>query len=483
MSGRFCQWLPVVFGVVVASEATAAGFWNLDQGVSSYGRGGTNIAAPRDPIAIYTNPAALPGVDGLQFLLQADVIFDMRSFERADDDIDFNDDGVGDGERSYDEVSNEFTPLPPSPGLFVTCNLGSLGLEQLTVGAAAFGPTRAYTDFPSDGAQRYSEISNHPLQIHYTLAAGYELPWAGIRLGASLYLLTQVFDTDLALSTAFLLGGEPEDTDWDAIVSVRATDHLIPVPTFALSAEPVDGLILAATFRWPWDVEADGTADVTLGRRLGRTLPASGEPFARVTGEEVIGYLSMPAMLRAAALYRDPDGRFEAEIALVWEGWGRNQQIVFEPLDVEVTIPSIADPETGVPPFSIALDDIVVDTRYRDTYSLRAGGELRLMEWALARAGFYYERAAVGTGRLSMGTMDLDKIGITAGGRVDLPLGLWVDLALGYVQWITKEVTNSKVLIKDPLVVPPEDRWPIANGTYRNRQVAALVGVGGQLDI
>lgn len=484
MSRAFCQWLPVVVGILVAIEANAAGFWNLDQGVSSYARGGTNIAAPQDPLAIYTNPAALPGVKGLQFLIEADMPFDMRTFERAPDSIDFDGDGVGDFDRTYEKVENEFVPFPPSPGVFVTYNFASLGLEDLTVGAAAFGPPRAHSEFPEDGAQRYSQISNYPLQIHYTLAAGYELPWAGIRLGASLYMLSQIFDTTLALSTSFdrplPIALEPEDTDYDAIVHAKASDHLIPVPTFALSAEPVDGFIIAATFRLPWDVEAEGTAEVTLGKRLGREI--AGVPFAQVTGEDLIGYLNMPAVLRVAAMYRDPEDRFDAELAFVWEGWSRNEQIVFDPLDIAVTIPSINDPNTGEP-INIALDDIVIDTRYRDTYSIRAGGKYRLAEIVLLRAGVYYERAAVGGGRLSLGTFDLDKIGVTAGGRIDLPFHLWVDLAVGYVQFFTKETTTSKTLLKNPLAVPPEPRWPMANGTYGNRQIVTMLGVGGHFDL
>ena len=74
-------------------------------------------------------------------------------------------------------------------------------------------------------------------------------------------------------------------------------------------------------------------------------------------------------------------------------------------------------------------------------------------------------------------------IGVTLGARVDLPWHLWVDVAVGYVQWLTKEVTTSKTLLKNPLAEPPEPRWAIANGTYENRQIATMLGIGGHFDL
>ena len=48
---RFCALFAVV--TMLPSSVLAAAFWNLDQGVSSFGRAGANIVMPGDPTAVY----------------------------------------------------------------------------------------------------------------------------------------------------------------------------------------------------------------------------------------------------------------------------------------------------------------------------------------------------------------------------------------------------------------------------------------------
>ena len=57
---RLCAMVAVV--AILPTNAWAAAFWNLDQGVSSYARGGANFVSPGDPTAVYLNPAALAGL-------------------------------------------------------------------------------------------------------------------------------------------------------------------------------------------------------------------------------------------------------------------------------------------------------------------------------------------------------------------------------------------------------------------------------------
>ena len=42
------------------------------------------------------------------------------------------------------------------------------GLPNLTVGAGVLGPIRAYRQWPADGPQRYSEVTNEPLISSFT---------------------------------------------------------------------------------------------------------------------------------------------------------------------------------------------------------------------------------------------------------------------------------------------------------------------------
>jgi long-subunit fatty acid transport protein len=449
--------------------AGAAGFWQLDKGASNYGRGGANVAAPDDPIAMHTNPAALAGLPGLQLMIDADMIWDRRAFTRAPDHFDTDGDGVADREVTYDRVANSFAPLPPTPGVFATYNLATLGLRQLTLGAAVYGPPLAHTEWPADGPQRYSQIENHPLEIRYSLGAGYELPWLGLRVGATGALVSQIFDNALALNTFLSF---PEEEGYDASVDVHTSDHLIPVGLFGMSVRPFSRLVLGVSFRTPYDAEGTGEAKLTLGRQLGRV--------AAVEGRALRAFIKMPAQVRAGVKYEHPNRRFDVEAAAVWELWSRNRDIIFRPEGIRVT------PKPGYEALfdPVAIDDIVIESRYRDTYSLRGGGQYRLIdELLLLRGGAYFERASVGGGRLNAGTMDLDKLGVVVGGRVELPWHLWVDFALGYVHFFDKTVAESKTLLKNPLTVPPSDNWPIGNGLYEGYQLNAMLAVGVAVDI
>ena len=150
------------------------------------------------------------------------------------------------------------------------------------------------------------------------------------------------------------------------------------------------------------------------------------------------------------------------------------QQILFRPKDITFTT-SMGD---------IQLKDILIPAHWRDTYSVRFGGQYRLLpDLLLLRAGVYYERGAVPNKYLSVFSLDLDKIGVTLGARVDLPAGLFVDVAGGYVIWLAQTVTDSQVRLTNPLVDPPKAEWPVGNGKYSGGEVIAMLAIGVKLDL
>ena len=136
-------------------------------------------------------------------------------------------------------------------------------------------------------------------------------------------------------------------------------------------------------------------------------------------------------------------------------------------------------------PDPIELPVIHKRTEFRDTGSVRFGGEYQVAQWLLVRGGAYYERAGVGGGRLTPSEFDLDKVGLTHGGRFEMGAGLYLDVAVGVAYWVPKTVTRSKVLFRDPAPVESVeiDPWALANGTYSNTQIFSMVALGGQFDI
>jgi long-subunit fatty acid transport protein len=469
-SARLSQWAALLAALLgVAGEARAGGWWTLDRGPSNLGRGGANIAAPDDPIALYTNPSALAHLEGLQLNLDANMVFDDRVFTRAPD-------SPNGPLRTYKPVTNEQPTWPPSPGIFVSYNLGTVGIEELTVGLGVYGPPRSDRTWPSTvgnenglytASQRYSELESHNLQIHYALGVGYQLPWYGLRVGITGMLIDQIIDSRLVLNAPCPQVCDPsgENEDYDVDVQVDAKDSFIPGATIGLSAAPVEWLTIALAYQLPYDVDAEGNVSVKLSEFYT-------DAGAELQGDRIRVKLKMPQIFRAAVRYDAPERFFDAELAFVWEGWGRNEEILFQPQGVQFAINGN----------TIPLNDVVLPSGLRDTWSVRLGGSVNAVpELLRVRLGGFYERAALAETRLSPSAFDLDKVGGSLGARVDLPYGAWLDLTGAYVQWLTAEVTNSEVKLQNALT--GEAKHPIANGTYENTQIWLMAGLGVRLDI
>ncbi|MBI5511193.1 MAG: outer membrane protein transport protein [Deltaproteobacteria bacterium] len=438
--------------------AHAAGWWNIDKGTASFGQGAASLADPRDPTAIMHNPAGLAGVKGLAVVVDADWIFDARTFARASDDP------IGSGTLTrYTSVANGWTPTLPSPALFASYNLERLGLGGLTVGGGVYGPPRVDHVWPKEGAQRYSEVEYHALQMSMTLGAAYELPWYQLRLGVAGMLIRETVDAGLNISGVFPPLAQPEDPSYDAYVHVRAVDPWIPCGIVGISGALSPALTIAASYQLPFDVHASGKADqIALASGLAR--------LASVRGDQIDARMKLAAVITVAATYRALKERLALSLAFVHEGWHRNDTILFQPKDIVMSDVSRGD---------TTLQEIKITSHWQDTFSVRGGAQYQLLPDLLAlRLGGFYEKGAVPEEYLSAFSLDLDKVGATLGARLDLPLGIFVDVAAGYLYWLPVTVTNTNIKIVNPLTLPPSEQWPIANGDYSNHQVLAMLAVG-----
>ena len=438
----------------------AAGLWNFDQGAANYARGGANIAAPSDPTAVYLNPAALAGQRGFQLHAMADFIQDERGFARAPDRI--GQPRYCCEKTRYAEVKNT-EPVFPSPGIWLSGNLEKLGLPQLTLGAALYGPPRSDAELPAGGAQRYSQTYSANLQVHSALAVGYELPWRRTRLGVTGMMIDQQVVTGLAFNTFF---GQPEERGWDADVDVKARDANIPTFILGASTEVIPQLTFAMSYQHPYDVKAEGRATGELGDELGELATLRNGPLAVE--------FEMPSLTRAALRFDAPSGLWDVEAAFVYEAWSRNDEVRFKPQG-RSGLALLLD--GGI---SRRVEDIAVPTHFRDTWSTRVGGEIEVLPSVLSvRLGSFFERSAISAEWINMGNFDLDKAGLSAGVRWDIKQRGWVELGGGYQHWFTVKTSNSKVRIIDPL--ENEQRWTVANGTYTNQRLHGVIGAGIRL--
>lgn len=434
--------------------ASAAGYWNFDKGVSNFGRGGANIAAPEDPIAVYLNPAALAAQSGFQIVLDVDSAWDDKRFQRRVDAEQPDSAGV-----RYESVENDWPALPPSPGLFASWNAAPLGLPRLTIGGGVYGPPRSDTRYPSDGPQRYQLIESHNLQIHRALSLAYELPWRELRVGVTGMSIDQRVRTRLAFNT---FQGDPEDPAWDADMRVTARDPGIVTGTLAASVSPLPAVTLAASVQLPYDVNARGSVRGELGAAL--------DERAELHGGDITVKTKMPGVWRGAV--RFDATRWNVEAAFVYETWSRNREVGFLPEQPGGL--GLEDRDTGI---IMRIREVRIRTHLRDAWSLRFGGERVVLPGRLSlRGGAFYEKGAARPELLSASNFDLDKIGAAVGSHVELARRAWLDLAAGYSWWIPVESDESEVRLLDPM--SGQSRWRTGNGRYTNSRIVAMMGLG-----
>ena|GEM_PF-4440489 len=473
----------VAAGFGYQQSADSAGYWILDQATSNYGRGGASLVQPGDATGVYANPAALAGLRGLHFIIGANMIADGRQFQRDDlltvdgqpYEVQFEDAAFQ--KSTFDLETNSAGPAP-SPHLFLAYNFDSIGLPELSIGTGVWGPPRADLVMSETGPQRYSTIASYNIQAHYAFAAAYELPWKRMRLGVTLHGITQVIDTELALNAPLPCGlTAQEDRRCDVLVAAVASQHFIPIATFAYSMELVEGLSFMASYRTSYDIDATGEANL----RTGETI----DGFASFEGNDISVQTTLPSIIKGAVRYTAPT--YNIELATTFENWGAHQEIAFDAsqifvqsngsIDIPCSTPN-ADPAQGCPVGIIALKP-----RLQNTYSVRLGGDYQLVEdTLLLRAGTYFESSAAQAKFLDMSNYDSNKIGATLGAKYSIPGGLWLDLAAGYVHFLPQEIKDSEVLFTDPLN-PDTEGHVIANGTYESYQIIMMAALGGQWGI
>ncbi len=463
--------------------AEAAGFYIADVGARGLARGGAFVAAPAGPLALHYNPAGLSLARGLHFELSGTLVDFSGQFTRRCPCVDR---GVFEGPEEEalaidDALEARFRPARTRQPLAIPFIGVSYGFEPagLAVGFAVYGPTSGRHDYGSLGspaspsfieraaqsANRYSAISAPNLEINYVLGASAE-PVTGLRLGFGLVLHQTGAGQSLHLfaDTAFADGHE--DPNWDVPVTVDFLSDPALGWTAGLSWDVpfVPGLTVGGSFRAQRSVVSDGKARIELGGRV--------REIGSVQGDDVEVRLEVAPIARAGVQYRRP-GLFTAEAAFVHEGWGVTERIVVEPRGISFEV-------AGLEP--VLLGDIVAERFWRDTWSLRIGGELEVFEpWLGVQAGYFYEPSAIPEERLDAARIDLDKHGFGLGVSTTW-YGVTLLATAMYVHLEATEVDNSRARMTAPIEFEPELRTIVGNGRYEASYFIAALGLSFSLD-
>jgi len=509
----------------VADDARAAAYYVGEIGAKSMARGGANLVNPRDPSAIWANPAAVTLSTGAQLQLDLNLVWLGSEFVRdcggvdngcaIDTTIDRTyarpDDAVNPsrafliegGRRQLDAQDSSGTPVGPAsagrlgrlnqdsrfdgetairneagvqpiPRLFTTFNTDSFGLDGVAFGAYVFAPSAGDYRFSEGGPARYSLIDRDLLEVFYGLTAGVRLG-DYVALGGSFQLVSSGLNQNLRL-TADPSGNE--DDTYDVQVRIQGEQHAIPSGNFGIWSNPgkligIGDLELAASVQLPRQVKATGPISIeSFGATLQERFIDGGLATINDEGATATAEFVLPPFYRVGLKYgRDDvfgDGKktvgFDVEADFVYEQWSTYDHVFLTTQNL--TFSTGGGEPTPLPP-------IIQPKDWQDAWSVRLGGTLALWERMVeVHGGGFYETSAIPNTTYSVELVDGDKVGLGAGVS-----GMWngIRLDVGYSHIFVFDrtvgaesiVTAGNVEIPPPIAAEGELRTKVAMGTYR----------------
>lgn len=448
--------------------ASAAGLYFGDRGVRPLGRGGAFIAGADDLGAVAYNPAGIVDAGG-QVLFDASWVRFGNDYTRRSwvEQRDPNTGEVTAGfERSYPTVSGESAVLP------LPTIAGSLRVrDDLVVALAAFAPYATIMSYPetlggTPAPQRYSLLT---LEGSALGVVGAYVGWKAherVHVGAGLEALVGRFAATTMFSACvpdrFLCA--PEQPDWDTLTQLSAGPIVAPTGIVGVKVLATSWLTAGASFHAPTFVRAPAT----IRSRLPSTVAFSG---ATQEGEDASIAFDLPWTASVGVQARPLD-RLSVEVAGAMQGWSMHDAIRIDPEGVALRgVVGFPDP--------YRLPEQRIDRGFRDSFSVRAGGEYAIPVGKLVlttRAGASFESSAVPPDKITVLTVDGPKVTLALGGSVGV--GRWRFDAV-YAHVFVGDTDLDPRLARSPLLVPvAANAAPHYVNGGRYRSSGDMLGIG-----
>lgn len=364
---------------LVPNLALAGGFEVPDQGARAVGRGGAFSVGASDLTALHYNPGKLASLGGTRVLYSHNLLFHRTTFQRAS----LSQAWGADAGTEFDLAENRDKLFPL--GAFGV--IGSdFGLKNWMFALGAYGPSAiGRHDYADYGPQSFMLTKMDVVVIYYSAAVAWEIPkkfGVGVTLQyVDLPRMNYGLVADSTPTTA--LAPIPDDASTQLITDLQMKDRVGFTALVGLWGRPHPRLELGVGGRLiPVNMKAKGGVDTD------KTTLLSDDVTAQLD-------FQLPVQLRGGLRYLHPlrkvapgeggggdDGgeRFDVELDVFWENWS---QIDAYRIDFEGAI-------NGQP-----IADQLIPKNWRDTFSVRIGGDVNLLDGHLTlRTGGYYETGA-----------------------------------------------------------------------------------------
>ena len=430
-------------------SANASTFYFSDIGVKGYARAGAFIASVDDVTAQWYNPAAFTRVEKGMFGIQVSYVHHNVAFTRA---------AIED--QSFDEVLNNSQPtIIPHGGI-------AYRFHDLTAYVGFTSPFADYLTYPDDGPQRYSLIKSSVLQTFTGGVLAYKVnDWVSIGVGASWNIMEIQQSRNISMYSSNA-PDESEDAQYDVGFSLQARDNFGVAYNISTLVEPPDkkwafGLMLQP----PTYFEAEGSMEADFSEHFLYGTVIMDEV---ASDDSITMNIHMPLIIRSGFAFR-PNENVELELSVVWENWSTlPNPLIVDNVDMNIELSLSEEPEVIEGP-------IEIPNGYRDTLSIRFGGDWVATPHLQLRSGVLFEQGGIPTSSINVSSIDRDKIGYGLGASYIFSDSFSMDL--GFFQsffgtWTIEDSSISRLAAEIDLsdfdnieVNLIEDRV-VGNGTY-----------------
>jgi len=407
--------------------AHAGGIEVGDQGARAMGRAGAFTARADDPSAAYYNPAGLARQRGTQLYYSHRLVYGEAECRRART-LDWS--GATHGVPrlvDFEHVENE-DPWFPLGLMLVAAS--DLGLDDWTFAAGVYGPPGVgHVRYPADGPQRYMLVEMTTLILYYTLSAAWKY---GDLFGVGLSLQwVDVPQLDFEMVVDGVVAPRnvsPDQSQFDINTRIEGSDRFGLTAIVGAWLQPHPAVDIGVAGRvLPVKVETASELHLRpdfleLDRPI--SLTRDGEPANDVSFSMVL-----PPKLRGGIRYAHRCGgqeMFDVELGVHYEMWSMVERFT---IDADITSEVMGQ--------VLYLDTVEMEKRWKDTWSVRLGGDYHVVPDLLTvRGGFWYETPAVDDAYAYLDALSFERWGPSAG----LTLSLWGFEASAAYSYIFQEV-------------------------------------------
>ena len=419
-----------------------------------------------DLSAIYYNPAGLARQRGTRLLYSHRLLHRDVEYRRART-LDWGEASHGVPQLlEFEHVQGESQWYLPG-GILAAAS--DFGLEDFCFAVGVYGPPAVgYARYPEDGPQKYMVTEMDVVIIYYTLSMAWkhdELFGVGLSLqwvDVPTLNFEMVVDGNIAPRLV-----SPQESRFDIRTRIEGEDRVGFTAIVGAWYKPLPSLELALASRIiPIPINSESQLYLEA-ENLNLSEPISITKDGR-PNNDVTFSMTLPVQFRAGVRYiHMSEGRelFDLELDLHYDLWSSMDGFRMD-----------AGVDTELMGQQLVIDEIFIERSWRDTFSVRVGGDLNLLEDHLwLRGGFFYETPAVPDGYEYVDAFSFHRFG-PGGGLTFRLYGADLSLAYTYIFQEARAVTeeDSRVYQQapgSPCKAPYTDR-NLCNEHYLGRPAA-----------